>query len=96
MGERWVSLPLGGLPVQALLAKHGAKAKTKVDALLREKLPPALDEPVFYAVGSGWRTFAKAHMAATQPPVQVVHGYTLDTREARAFAKKLWAQRRRL
>jgi exopolyphosphatase / guanosine-5'-triphosphate,3'-diphosphate pyrophosphatase len=90
MGERWVSLPLGGLPVQALLAKHGAKAKAKVDALLREKLPPALAEPVFYAVGGGWRTFAKAHMAAAQPPVQVVHGYTLDTREARAFAKKLW------
>ncbi len=90
IGERWVSLPLGALPVQSMLAKSGAKTKDEIDSLLREKLPPALTEPVFYAVGGGWRAFAKVHMAAERPPVQVVHGYTLDARDVRSFAKKLW------
>jgi exopolyphosphatase/guanosine-5'-triphosphate,3'-diphosphate pyrophosphatase len=91
IGERSVSLPLGALPVQALLAEHGGdEAKREVDARLHDKLPPALTEPVFYAVGGGWRALAKAHMAAEGTPVHVVHGYTLDAGEARAFAKKLW------
>ena len=90
VGERSVSLPLGALPVQALMAKHGDKAKREIDALLRDRLPPALAEPVFYAVGGGWRALAKAHMAATGAPIRVVHGYTLDASEARAFAKELW------
>jgi exopolyphosphatase/guanosine-5'-triphosphate,3'-diphosphate pyrophosphatase len=48
-------------------------------------------KPVFYAVGGGFRAIAKAHMAANEVPVQVVHGYALDTRQARSFAKRLWA-----
>lgn len=90
VGERMVSLPLGALPAQALLERHGPDAKDALDALLRERLPPALTEPVFYAVGGSWRAFAKAHMAAERPPVPIVHGYTLATRDARAFAKRLW------
>ncbi|MFZ1426864.1 MAG: Ppx/GppA phosphatase family protein [Geminicoccaceae bacterium] len=90
VGERWVSLPLGALPVEALLAQGAAVAKREVDAQLQRGLPPALTEPVFYAVGGGWRSFAKAQMAAAGAPVQVVHGYTLDTKTARAFAKKVW------
>jgi exopolyphosphatase/guanosine-5'-triphosphate,3'-diphosphate pyrophosphatase len=90
VGERWVSLPLGALPVQALIAKRGAQAKEDIDGLLRDKLPPVLTEPVFYAVGGGWRALAKVHMALEGPPVQVVHGYSLDAREARSFAKRLW------
>lgn len=90
VGERYVSLPLGALPVQALLAKHGDKAKAGIDATLREKLPPDLRAPAFYAVGGGWRALAKVHIAAVRPPVDVVHGYTIDAREARSFAKRLW------
>jgi exopolyphosphatase/guanosine-5'-triphosphate,3'-diphosphate pyrophosphatase len=78
VGERWVSLPLGALPVEALLSKGERAAKRAVDALLAESLPPALARPVFYAVGGGWRALAKAHMAATKAPVQVVHGYALS------------------
>jgi exopolyphosphatase / guanosine-5'-triphosphate,3'-diphosphate pyrophosphatase len=89
VGERWASLPLGALPVQALIAGRGAKAREGIDELLRDKLPPALTEPVFYAVGGGWRALAKVHMALEGPPVQVVHGYSVDAREARSFAKKL-------
>ena len=90
VGERSVSLPLGTLPVQALLAQAGADAKPQIDTLLKSGLPPALTQPVFYAVGGGWRAFARVHMAATSAPVRVAHGYSLDGREARDFAKTLW------
>ena len=88
-GERWVSLPLGALPVEAMLADGVAAAKRRIDALLRESLPPALTKPVFYPVGGGWRAVAKAHIAAVKAPVEVVHAYAIDVGEARAFAKRL-------
>jgi exopolyphosphatase/guanosine-5'-triphosphate,3'-diphosphate pyrophosphatase len=90
VGERWVSLPLGSLPVASLIAERGAGARHKIDSLLGKMMPPALTDPVFYAVGGGWRALAKVHMAATRSPVQVVHGYTVDADEARDFAKRLW------
>ncbi len=90
VGERWVSLPLGALPVEALLEKGPEAAKRAVDAMLAEGLPPALTRPVFYPVGGGWRAIAKAHMASARAPVPVVHGYTVDTAAIRAFAKSLW------
>ncbi len=90
VGERWVSLPLGALPVEALLEKGPEAAKRAVDAMLAEGLPPALTRPVFYPVGGGWRAIAKAHMATAGAPVPVVHGYTVDTAVIRAFAKSLW------
>jgi exopolyphosphatase / guanosine-5'-triphosphate,3'-diphosphate pyrophosphatase len=92
VGGRHVSLPLGALPVQAMLAAGSRGARRRLDALLTERLPPALvAEPVFYAVGGGFRAIAKAHMAATGALVRVVHGYTLDAGAARSFAKQLWS-----
>lgn len=88
VGENWVSLPLGALPVEALLEKGPEAAKRAVDALLGDGLPPG--RPVFYPVGGGWRALAKAHMAVTGAPVPVVHGYTVETAAIRAFAKSLW------
>ena len=88
VGERWVSLPLGALPVEALLEKGPEAAKRAVDALLGQGLPPS--RPVFFPVGGGWRALAKAHMAAAGAPVPVVHGYTVETAAIRAFAKSLW------
>lgn len=93
VGERKVSLPLGALPVQALLAEHGRGARRPIDALLTEGLPPVVvAESVFFAVGGGFRALAKAHMAENDVHVRVVHGYTIDAREARDFAKMLWNQ----
>jgi exopolyphosphatase/guanosine-5'-triphosphate,3'-diphosphate pyrophosphatase len=89
VGERWVSLPLGALPVEAMLKEGLAAAKRRVDDLLREGLPTALARPVFFPVGGGWRALAKAHMESVGAPVKVVHGYTLDAARARDFAKSL-------
>ena len=76
VGERTVSLPLGALPVQSLLKRGTDEAKAGIDTLLRENLPPVLTEPVFYAVGGGFRALAKAHLWASRAPIHVVHGHT--------------------
>ena len=87
VGDRWVSLPLGALPVEAMLDKGRSSAKRKIDEILRRDLPRALAKPVFYPVGGGWRALAKAHMEAVGAPVKVVHGYSLAANEAREFAR---------
>jgi exopolyphosphatase / guanosine-5'-triphosphate,3'-diphosphate pyrophosphatase len=89
VGDLWVSLPLGALPVEAMLADGLSEAKRRIDAILERSLPAALARPLFYPVGGGWRALAKAHMEAADAPVKVVHGYTLATEEARRFAKSL-------
>ena len=88
-GDRWASLPLGALPVEALLGLGLNEARRRIDALLQKDLPPGLAQDAFYAVGGGWRAVAKAHMEMVKAPVQVVHGYTLDAATTRDFAKAL-------
>ena len=87
LGDRWVSLPLGALPVEAMMSAGFSSAKRQIDEILRRSLPLALAKPVFYAVGGGWRALAKAHMESVGAPVKVVHGYTLNAVEARDFAR---------
>ena len=87
VGGSWVSLPLGALPVEAMLAKGLAAAKRSVDDILRDGLKPGLSRPVFYPVGGGWRSLAKAHIELVGAPVKVVHGYTLAAPAAREFAQ---------
>lgn len=89
VGEHWTSLPLGALPVEALLKRGVSEAKRQIDQLLQESLRPSLGMPVLYSVGGGWRTLAKVHMAMEKVPVPVVHGYTANTRAIRDFAKSL-------
>lgn len=88
VGEEWVSLPLGALPVESIL-KDRDNAKRRIDAILKESLPTSLARPTFFAVGGGWRSFAKAHMLAKGAPVPVVHGYRIGASEARAFSKSV-------
>lgn len=90
VGERWVSLPLGALPVEALLQKGAMDAKAAIDDLLKANLPPALTQPVFFPVGGGWRALARVHMTMHSAPIHVVHGYTLTVNEARDFARMIW------
>ena len=89
VGDRSVSLPLGALPVEAMLADGYSSAKRQVDEILRRGLPLPPKCTVFYPVGGGWRTLAKAHIESVNAPVKVVHGYTVDAPVARDFAKSL-------
>jgi exopolyphosphatase / guanosine-5'-triphosphate,3'-diphosphate pyrophosphatase len=88
-GDRSVSLPLGALPVEAMLSDGLSAAKRQVDEILRASPARALAKPVFYAVGGGWRALANAHIASVDAPVKVVHGYTLGAAEAREFARAI-------
>lgn len=95
VGDRVVSMPLGALPVKAIMTGEGngdgslAAAKAHIDGILATDLPPMLTQPVFYAIGGGWRALARVHMAMTNHPIGVVHGYELDAREARKLAKRI-------
>ncbi len=89
VGKNWVSLPLGALPVEAMLEEGVAAAKRGVDEILRNGLKSSLGGRVFYPVGGGWRALAKAHMEAVDAPVKVVHGCALEASVARDFAKTL-------
>jgi len=88
VSERWASLPLGALPVEALM-KKGGDFRRQIDALLMKGVPLSFAKPTFYAVGGGWRAFAKAHMIAAKAPVQVVHGYRITAADARTFARTI-------
>lgn len=89
VGERKVSMPLGALPVKALMAEGIDVAKAKVDAILKESLPPLLTEPTFYAIGGGWRGLARVHIAETAAPIAVVHNHEIAAGEARALARRI-------
>ncbi|PRY25001.1 exopolyphosphatase/guanosine-5'-triphosphate,3'-diphosphate pyrophosphatase [Aliiruegeria haliotis] len=89
VGERKVSMPLGALPVRAMLEQGQKASKKQVDEILDAGLPPLLTEPVFYAVGGGWRALARIHMAMTDWPIGVVHGYELPAEEILELAKSV-------
>jgi exopolyphosphatase/guanosine-5'-triphosphate,3'-diphosphate pyrophosphatase len=89
VGERLVSLPMGALPVAALLRDGIDAAKKAVDAVLRESLADWPDTRVFYAVGGGWRALGRIHLAAGALPIGVVHGHEIGGGEARTLAKRI-------
>lgn len=84
-----ISLPIGALPVLALIEQAGSDAKRAIDGRLRDTCPDDWAPSVFYAVGGGWRALARVHMAATDAPLRVVHGYKVEARELRSFAKSI-------
>jgi exopolyphosphatase/guanosine-5'-triphosphate,3'-diphosphate pyrophosphatase len=89
VGERTASMPIGALPVRALMVDDPGRAKSHVDEILAAGLPPLLTDPTFYAVGGGWRALARVHIATTEQPINVVHGYAIPADEARSFARKI-------
>lgn len=89
VGERMASMPLGALPVRSMLAGGFDVAKRRIDAILDAELPPLLTEPVFYAIGGGWRALARVHIATNRMPIDVVHGYEVEADELRGFAKRI-------
>jgi exopolyphosphatase/guanosine-5'-triphosphate,3'-diphosphate pyrophosphatase len=72
-----------------MLAEGPDAAKKQIDAVLEARLPPLLTDPVFYAIGGGWRALARVHIALSGAPISVVHGYDVAAEDIRALAKKV-------
>jgi exopolyphosphatase/guanosine-5'-triphosphate,3'-diphosphate pyrophosphatase len=89
VGDRSASMPVGALPVRALMADDYDAAKAHIDDILTASLPPLLTDPTFFAIGGGWRALARVHIASTNQPISVVHGYSIPAGEARDFAKRI-------
>ena len=89
VGDRKVSMPLGALPVLALMKRSFEDARKSVDTILDSDLPPLLTEPVFYAVGGGWRALARIHMAMNDWPIGVVHAYDLPALDVSELTKSI-------
>lgn len=89
VGERMTSMPIGTLPVRAMMDEGIEAAKAKLDAILAQSLPPLLTDPVFYAIGGGWRALARVQIATANMPVRTVHGLSLPVEAARKLAKRI-------
>lgn len=89
VGDRMTSMPIGTLPVKAMLEDGIDAAKERLDAILAQSLPPLLTDPVFYAIGGGWRALARVHIATANLSVRSVHGLSLPTDAARRLAKRI-------
>lgn len=90
IGDIRVSLPIGSLRSTALLEGKEEHPKRAVDEIIADKLGAYLPPPNFYLVGGSWRAIGAAHMAAQDAPLKFIHGYSVEGRELRRFAKSLW------
>ena len=84
------SLPIGPL---RLIERTGGRledASHAIDASL-STVPwlEVMREREFYAVGGAWRAIARLHMGQHDYPLQVIHGFHLQRREARDFTAML-------
>jgi len=84
---RGISLPVGGLN----LIDRSGDSPRKAARLVRQALDtvPWLDQikgKPFYAVGGTWRSLARLHMTQRNYPLNVMHGYEIDARDAADFA----------
>ncbi len=84
------SLPIGPL---RLIERTGGRledASQAIDASLSSvSWLDVMRDREFYAVGGGWRAIARLHMGQHDYPLQVVHGFHLQRREARDFTAML-------
>jgi exopolyphosphatase/guanosine-5'-triphosphate,3'-diphosphate pyrophosphatase len=85
------SVPLGPLRLVARAGGEIAAAQRFIDAELDavDWLEERLRGATLYAVGGAWRAVARVHMAHTDYPLRIVHGYGMDKREAREFGEML-------
>lgn len=83
-----VTLPLGGLALSDKAGHSVKKAGKIVEAALDdERLLKSLHGGTFYAIGGTWRALARLHMSQTGYPLSVMHGYSLQAKEALEFAE---------
>ncbi len=83
-----VTLPLGGLRLIDQAGGRIEKALEIVDQQL-SRLPwiDAGRGRTFFAVGGTWRALGKLHMAMSDYPLRVMHGYRLSGRDALALTE---------
>jgi exopolyphosphatase/guanosine-5'-triphosphate,3'-diphosphate pyrophosphatase len=84
------TLPLGGLRLLDMSNGDRERAARLVDDNLRriEWAGRGRGRP-FYAVGGTWRTLGRLHMAETNYPLRVTHGYRMRTAEAIEFCGRI-------
>jgi exopolyphosphatase/guanosine-5'-triphosphate,3'-diphosphate pyrophosphatase len=86
--RRGVTLPLGGLALKDASGQSLKRAEKIVEKeLARVPFLKTGKMRSFYAVGGAWRALAGLHMAQTGYPLHVMHGYTLNAREALEFCE---------
>jgi exopolyphosphatase/guanosine-5'-triphosphate,3'-diphosphate pyrophosphatase len=85
------SLPLGTLRLRAAVADDVDKARDAVDRALAAEgwLDGAAAGRDFYAVGGGWRALARVHLAETGSPLDVIHGYAIDSDAATRLGRRI-------
>ena len=82
------TMPLGGLRLIDTTGDKLDKAQTAADQHIGAVSWLAKGRGrTFYAVGGTWRALAKLHMAATNYPLRVMHGYRVSPREMIAFCE---------
>ena len=83
-----MTLPLGGLALMdASTARRETPARIARKALAdAEAARRICAGRTFYAVGGTWRALAKLHMRQRNYPLDVMHDYRIQTREAADFA----------
>lgn len=90
------TVPLGPLQLIGQTGGKIDKAIDLIDDILRQQnWLSALKGQTLYAVGGAWRTIARIHMGLTDYPLQVLHGYTLDAKEAIDMGRLIARQSRR-
>ncbi|MEM6461914.1 MAG: exopolyphosphatase [Pseudomonadota bacterium] len=81
-----ITLPIGGLRLFETSGESTGKAKqiTRTE-LAKAKLLKNGKNRTFYAIGGTWRNLAKLHMDITEYPLNITHGYALETDVALDF-----------
>lgn len=82
--------PLGGLRLQeASKDKASVARKIARKELSKVDIKWSSENKTFYAIGGTWRALARLHMMDCEYPVDVVHDYTLKTKDYVEFCKKV-------
>lgn len=84
------TMPVGPLRIGDVAPGKRRKMSALIDSHL-DSAPwlPTLHGRTLYAVGGAWRSIAKAHMAATAYPIEVIHGYTIEREALSEFLSTL-------
>lgn len=83
------SLPLGTLRLPGLRADGGAKFARRVRKMLDAVAWRGAHGQSFYLVGGSWRAFGRYAMLRGSSPIDDIHGFTLEARDALNVARSI-------